>query len=101
LTSVGAGALGVVMLLALYPLRLTPDRLVATDLAYALPIALIGGLGHWLLGHVNFNALAGLLLGSIPGVLIASRITLRLPATITRMFIALMLGTLSGRMLFG
>jgi uncharacterized protein len=101
LTSVGAGALGVVMLLALYPLRLTADRLVATDVAHALPITLIAGLGHAFLGHVSFNVLAALLLGSIPGVLIASRITLRLPARMTRIFIALMLGTVSERMLFG
>ncbi|HEX4152727.1 MAG TPA: sulfite exporter TauE/SafE family protein [Steroidobacteraceae bacterium] len=101
LTSVGAGALGVVMLLALYPLRLSSDRLIATDIAHALPITLIAGLGHALLGHVNFNVLAALLLGSIPGVLIASRITLRLPARITRTLIALMLGTVSERMLFG
>jgi uncharacterized protein len=100
LTSVGAGALGVVMLLALYPLRLTADRLVATDVAHALPITLIAGLGHAYLGHVNFNVLAALLLGSIPGVLIASRITLRLPARITRILIALMLGTVGERMLF-
>jgi len=101
LTSVGAGALGVVMLLALYPLRLTPDRLVATDIAHALPITLIAGLGHAFLGHVNFNVLAALLLGSIPGVLIASRITLRLPPRMTRTLIAVMLGTVSERMLFG
>jgi uncharacterized membrane protein YfcA len=101
LTSVGAGALGVVMLLALYPLRLTADRLVATDVAHALPITLIAGLGHAFLGHVNFNVLAALLLGSIPGVLIASRVTLRLPARVTRILIALMLGTVSERMLFG
>jgi hypothetical protein len=101
LTSVGAGALGVVMLLALYPLRLTSDRLVATDIAHALPITLIAGLGHAFLGHVNFNVLAALLLGSIPGVLIASRVTLRLPARVTRTLIALMLGTVSERMLFG
>ena len=100
LTSVGAGALGVVMLLALYPLRLTADRLVATDIAHALPITLIAGLGHAFLGHVNFNVLAALLLGSIPGVLIASRISIRLPARITRILMALMLGTVSERMLF-
>jgi uncharacterized protein len=101
LTSVGAGALGVVMLLVLYPLRLTADRLVATDIAHALPITLMAGLGHALLGHVNFNVLAALLLGSIPGVLIASRFTLRLPERITRTLIALMLGIVSGRMLVG
>lgn len=101
LTSVGAGALGVVMLLALYPLRLTPERLVATDIAHALPVTLIAGLGHVLLGHVNFNVLAAMLLGSIPGVLIASRLTLRLPARVIRTLIAVMLGTISERMLFG
>jgi uncharacterized protein len=101
LTSVGAGALGVVMLVALYPLRLTADRLVATDIAHALPITLIAGLGHALLGHVNLNVLAALLLGSIPGVLIASRVTLRLPPRITRILIALMLATVSERLLFG
>ena len=101
LTSVGAGALGVVMLVALYPLRLTSDRLVATDIAHALPITLIAGLGHAYLGHVNFNVLSALLLGSIPGVLIASRVAIRLPARLTRTLIALMLGTVSERMLFG
>jgi uncharacterized membrane protein YfcA len=100
LTSVGAGALGVVMLLALYPVRLTADRLVATDIAHALPITLIAGLGHVFLGHVNFNVLGALLLGSIPGILIASRITLHMPARITRILIALMLGTVSERLLF-
>jgi hypothetical protein len=101
LTSVGAGALGVVMLVALYPVRLTPDKLVATDIAHALPIALIAGLGHVFLGHVNFHVLGALLLGSIPGVLIASRLTLRLPARVTRVFIGLMLAVVSERMLFG
>ena len=100
LTSVGAGALGVVMLLTLYPLRLTANRLVATDIAHALPVTLIAGCGHALLGHVNFNVLAALLLGSIPGVLIASRVSIRLPARITRVLIAIMLGTVSERMLF-
>jgi uncharacterized membrane protein YfcA len=100
LTSVGAGALGVVMLVALYPLRLTADRLVATDIAHALPVTLIAGFGHALLGHVNFDVLALLLLGSIPGVLIASRISIRLPARITRLLIAVMLGTVSERLLF-
>jgi uncharacterized protein len=101
LTSVGAGALGVVMLVALYPVRLTSDKLVATDIAHALPVTLIAGTGHLFLGHVNFSVLAALLLGSIPGVLLASRITLRLPPRITRTLIALMLGTLSQGMLFG
>ena len=101
LTSVGAGALGVVMLVALYPVRLTPDRLVATDIAHALPIALIAGLGHVFLGQVNFHVLGALLLGSIPGVIVASRLTLRLPAQVTRILIGLVLAAVSERMFFG
>jgi uncharacterized protein len=95
---VGAGAMGVVMLVALYPSRLTSSRLVATDIAHALPVTLIAGLGHALLGQVNFSMLGALLLGSIPGVLIASRLSIRLPARITRTLIALMLGVISWRM---
>ncbi|HMK87425.1 MAG TPA: sulfite exporter TauE/SafE family protein [Steroidobacteraceae bacterium] len=101
LTSVGAGALGVVMLLALYPLRLTADRLVATDIAHALPLTLIAGAGHAVLGHVNLSILGSLLLGSIPGVLLASRAAIRLPPRITRACIAVMLGAVSERMLVG
>ena len=97
-TSVGAGALGTVALLYLYPIRLTADRLVATDIAHALPITIIAGLGHASLGHVNSAVLGYLLLGSIPGVLIASRTTIRLPQAVTRTLIALMLIVVSGRL---
>ena len=99
LTSVGAGALGVVALLYLYPLRLSADRLVATDIAHALPVTIIGGLGHAALGHVQMRVLGCLLLGSIPGVLIAARTTVRLPETVTRSLIAVMLAIVAGRML--
>jgi uncharacterized protein len=100
MTSVGAGALGVAVLVALYPLRLTSDRLVATDIAHALPITAIGAAGHAILGHVDLRVLACLLVGSIPGVLIASRATIRLPSQFTRALIAIMLALVSAR-LFG
>jgi uncharacterized protein len=100
LTSVGAGALGAVALLALYPLRLPPDRLVATDIAHALPITIIGAAGHAVLGHLDLRVLACLLVGSIPGVLFASRAAIRLPPRLTRTLIALMLAVVSERMLF-
>lgn len=100
LTSVGAGALGVVALLYLYPLRLTADRLVATDIAHALPVTFIAAVGHATLGHINLQILACLLLGSVPGVLIASRTVIRIPPMITRMLIAVMLAVVSERMLF-
>jgi len=99
LTSVGAGALGVVGLLYLYPLRLTADRLVATDIAHALPLALLAGLGHATLGHLDLTVLAFLLLGSIPGVLIASRLAIRLPQATVRRAIAIVLGGTGVRLL--
>jgi uncharacterized membrane protein YfcA len=96
---VGAGALGVVVLLCLYPLRLTPDRLVATDIVQALPITLLAAMGHTALGHVDVHLLAPLLLGSLPGVLIATRVAIRLPESLARTLIGLMLAVVSERML--
>jgi uncharacterized protein len=98
LTSVGAGALGTVALLWLYPLRLRGHRLVATDIAHALPLTLLASLGHAALGHVNLTVLACLLTGSIPGILLASRTTVRLPAEITHALIAVMLVMAAGRL---
>jgi len=98
ITSVGAGALGTVALLWLYPLRLTPHRLVATDIAHALPVTLIAGLGHAALGHINLVVLSCLLVGSVPGILLASRATVRLSPAIMQVLIAAMLALAAGRM---
>ncbi|HTB27430.1 MAG TPA: sulfite exporter TauE/SafE family protein [Steroidobacteraceae bacterium] len=98
MTSVGAGALGVAVLVALYPLRLPSDRLVATDIAHALPITAIAAAGHAFLGHVNLRVLACLLVGSIPGVILATRATIRLPPQLTRTLIAIMLAIVSERL---
>ncbi|HUL46114.1 MAG TPA: sulfite exporter TauE/SafE family protein [Steroidobacteraceae bacterium] len=99
LTSVGAGAVGTVALVWLYSIRLPSDRLVATDVAHALPITVIAGVGHAALGHLNLPVLACLLIGSIPGVLLASRVVIRLPQEITRGLIAVMLVVAASRML--
>jgi uncharacterized protein len=98
MTSVGAGALGVAALVALYPLRLPSDRLVATDIAHALPITAMAAAGHAVLGHVDLRALACLLVGSIPGVLLATRAAIRFPPQLTRTFIAIMLALVSARL---
>jgi uncharacterized membrane protein YfcA len=98
MTSVGAGALGVAALVALYPLRLPSDRLVATDIAHALPITVMAAAGHAVLGHVDLRALACLLVGSIPGVLLATRAAIRLPPQLTRTLIAIMLIVVSERL---
>ncbi|MDF0605855.1 sulfite exporter TauE/SafE family protein [Neisseriaceae bacterium TC5R-5] len=72
LTSVGAGALGSVMLLYLYPLRMTPHRLVATDIVHAIPLAIVAGLGYLFAGMVDWGMLLSLLIGSIPAVIVGS-----------------------------
>lgn len=99
LTSIGAGALGAVMLVFLYPLRLTPARLVGTDLAHAIPLALLAGAGHMLLGNVDFALLGSLLLGSIPGVWLGAHFGGRLPDAILRNGIALILALVGLKML--
>lgn len=70
-TSIGAGSLGALALIALYP-ELPAARLAGTDIAHAVPLALLCGVGHWIMGSVDFALLAILLTGSIPGVLIGS-----------------------------
>ena len=99
LTSIGAGAFGIFALSILYPRRLAADRLVATDIAHALPIATLAGISHVMLGEVDFATLKWLLLGSVPGVYLASRATMRLPPRIVRGIIGVLLGLVSGRLL--
>lgn len=91
LTSVGAGALGAVFLAYLYPLRLTPPRLIASDIVHAIPLAMFAGLGHLLIGHVDFGLLGTLLLGSIPGVMVGALLSSRLPHGVLRTALAVVL----------
>jgi uncharacterized protein len=101
LTSIGAGSLAVVVLLLLYPLRLTPARLVATDLAHAIPLALVAGAGHIVLGNVDFQLLGQLLLGSIPGVWLGAHFGGKLPDRVLRVAIALVLGAVGLKLVLG
>ena len=71
LTSVGAGALGTTALLMLYP-RLPVARIAGSDIAHAVPLTLIAGIGHWIMGSVDFTLMIALLAGSIPGIIIGS-----------------------------
>jgi uncharacterized protein len=77
LCSVGAGALGVAVLFFLYP-RLPPVRIVGSDLAHAVPLTLVAGLGHWLIGSVDWYIVGALLLGSLPGISIGSHVAARI-----------------------
>jgi uncharacterized membrane protein YfcA len=92
LTSIGAGALGSVMLLYLYPLRMTPHRLVATDLVHAVPLAMVAGTGYLLAGLVDGEMLLSLLVGSLPAIAIGSFFSRRCPASLVRIALALVLG---------
>ena len=74
LTSVGAGALGVTALIVLYPHKKI-TTIVGTDIAHAVPLTLVAGLGHASLGTVDYNLLGTLLIGSIPGIYIGSHLS--------------------------
>jgi uncharacterized membrane protein YfcA len=89
-SSVGAGALGVTALFFLYP-RLSAARIVASDLAHAVPLTLVAGCGHWLFGTVDWQLLGSLLVGSLPGILIGSQFVGRIPDTALRILLAAML----------
>lgn len=91
LTSVGAGALGSVMLLYLYPLRMTPHRLVATDLVHAIPLAVVAGLGYLFAGLVDWQMLMSLLVGSVPAIIVGSLLARKSPGRRIQVLLALVL----------
>ncbi|NDP40711.1 MAG: sulfite exporter TauE/SafE family protein [Rhodoferax sp.] len=90
LTSVGAGAIGVTVLMLLYPLLPLP-RIVAADIAYAVPLTLVAGLGHASLGSVDWPLLAKLLVGSIPGIWVGSHLMARTPERVIRSLLSVLL----------
>jgi uncharacterized protein len=90
LTSVGAGAIGVTALIVLYP-KLPPARIVGSDIAHAVPLTLLAGAGHWWLGDVNLDLVGALLLGSIPGVILGSLWSTRMPDRALRVALAAVL----------
>jgi uncharacterized membrane protein YfcA len=90
LTSVGAGAIGVAALMLLYP-KLRGSEVVGTDLAHAIPLVTVAGLGHLQLGHIDYRLLVGLLLGSVPGIYIGSTVSSRLPDVMMRRILACIL----------
>ena len=86
-SSVGAGAIGMTVLLALYP-RAPIVRLVGSDIAHAVPLTLIAGCGHWMLGGVNLPLLTSLLIGSLPEIAIASHFASKVPENLLRPLLA-------------
>ncbi len=91
LTSVGAGAIGVLVLLLLYPALPLP-RIVAADIAHAVPLTLVAGLGHASIGSVDGSLLVLLLAGSLPGIWLGSHLSGRVPERAARSLLSLLLG---------
>lgn len=97
LSSVGAGAIGVAVLVVLRP-RIPIARIIGSDIAHAVPLTLLAGLGHLLIGTANLPLLASLLLGSIPGVVLGSLLAPRVPERVLRILLSIILGVVGGRL---
>ncbi|MCS3903664.1 putative membrane protein YfcA [Methylohalomonas lacus] len=99
LSSVGAGAIGTAALFFLYP-RMTSIRIIGTDLAHAVPLTAVAGIGHAAIGTVDYSMLLSLLLGSLPGIYLGSHLATRLPEKIVRPALAAMLLIIGVRLAF-
>ena len=99
-SSVGAGALGTVSLLLLYP-ALPTVKVVGTDLAYAIPLATVAGLGHWYLGNIDWLLLVTLLIGSVPGIWLGSQVSAKIPEKALRPILAGILAIVAAKCLWG
>ena len=98
-SSVGAGAIGVTALILLYP-RLPIARVVASDIAHAVPLTLIAGVGHWVVGLSDLGIVGSLLTGSIPGIILGSLAAPRIPESGLRFLLAGTLLIVGGRLIF-
>jgi len=76
----------------LYP-RLESHKVVGTDIAHAVPLTLVAGIGHATLGHVDWGLLSWLLMGSVPGIWLGAKLTRRLPEKVVRTLLCISLVT--------
>jgi uncharacterized protein len=90
ISSVGAGAVGVTALLLLYP-QLPMPRIVASDIAHAVPLTLVAGIGHWATGEIDWGLMGVLLVGSLPGIILGSYLAHRVPEPALRVVLAVTL----------
>jgi len=98
LSSVGAGAIGMTALVVLYP-RTPIARLVGSDIAHAVPLTVIAGVGHWLLRSLDWVLLGSLVIGSLPGIFFGSHLSARVPDKVLRPVLATILVIVGVRML--
>jgi uncharacterized membrane protein YfcA len=99
LTSVGAGAIGMVALIVLYP-REPTVRIVGSDIAHAVPLTLLAGVGHWYLGAIDWPLLGSLLVGSLPGILLGSYFATRVGGGVLRPILAVALVLAARQLVF-
>lgn len=98
MTSVGAGAIGVTVLLIIYS-EAQIQEIVGSDIAHAIPLTLVGGLGYWMIGEINWMLLVSLLIGSVPGIILGSSIAPRMPEQLVRRILAVTLILVGGKMI--
>ncbi|MDD2741661.1 MAG: sulfite exporter TauE/SafE family protein [Rhodocyclaceae bacterium] len=98
ISSVGAGALGVAALFFLYP-KLPTIKIVGSDVAHAVPLTLVAGLGHWLLGSVDWALLGALLLGSLPGIWLGTQVSAKIPEHVLRRLLASVLVIIGSKLI--
>jgi uncharacterized membrane protein YfcA len=99
ISSVGAGAIGVIALMLLYP-HLPMAKIVGSDIAHAVPLTLIAGIGHWLMGSVDWHIILSLLAGSLPGIFVGSYFAIRIPERALRLVLATTLFIVAGRIAY-
>jgi uncharacterized membrane protein YfcA len=99
ISSVGAGAVGVTALILLYP-NLPTKTIVGSDIAHAVPLTLVAGIGHWWLGSLDWPLLVSLLTGSIPGIILGSYLSTKVPDKMLRPILAAVLVVVGGRLVF-
>ena len=99
ISSVGAGALGMVVLLFLYPRHQTV-KLVGADIVHAVPLTALAGIGHLALGTVDLVLLGSLLLGSLPGIYLGSHLSAKVPEKLLRLILAALLLLIGLKMMF-
>ena len=99
ISSVGAGAIGVIALIMLYP-QLPMARIVGSDIAHAVPLTLIAGTGHWMMGSVDWHIMGSLLAGSLPGIFVGSYFAIRIPERALRLVLATTLFVVASRITY-
>ena len=99
ISSVGAGALGVTALVMLYP-KLPTARIVGSDIAHAVPLTLVAGIGHWIMGSVDGHIIGSLLAGSLPGIFLGSYVATRVPDAVLRFTLATTLIVVGSKLVF-